>query len=142
MHAEDERPRAIRIFIVDPHPLAREGLAVLLTQKGFAICGEADNCTEALRGILRTRPDVAMIDIHLGGSNGMELIGEIKRAAPDIPVLVCTMAAGSLSVERAIEAGARGYITKQEASRTAFAAVKEILAGGVFFDEEVLRGGR
>lgn len=142
MHTNDERRQTIRIFIADHHPLVREGLATLLTQKGFEICGEADNCTEALEGILRTRPDVAMIDIHLGGSKGIELIGEIKKAAPGIPVLVCAMAAGSLYVESAIKAGARGYITKQEVSRMAFTAVKEILAGGIFFGEEVLKDGR
>ena len=137
MHTNDERRQGIRIFIVDPHPLVREGLAMLLTQKGFDICGEADNSSEALQGILRTRPDLAMVDIDLGGSSGVELIFELSRRAPEIPVLVCALAAGPLHVERAMEAGAKGYITKQEVSKTAFTAVKEILEGGVFFGHEV-----
>ena len=137
MHTNDERRQGIRIFIVDPHPLVREGLTMLFTQKGFEICGEADNCAEALQGILRTRPDLAMVDIDLGGSNGIELIFELKRRAPEIPVLACSLAAGPLQVERAMEAGAKGYITKQEVSKTVFTAVKEILAGGVFFGQKV-----
>jgi DNA-binding NarL/FixJ family response regulator len=138
MHTNDERRQEIRIFIVDQHPLVREGLAMLLTQRGFEICGEADNYLEALEGILRTRPNLAMVDIDIGGSNanGIEFIFELKRRAPEIPVLVCAMATGPLHVERAMEAGVRGYITKQEVSKTAFTAVEEILAGGVFFGQE------
>ena len=138
MHTNSERKQGIRIFIVDQHPLVREGLSMLLTQKGFEVCGQADNCAEALRGILRADPDVAMVDIHFAGSSGIELIADLKKSAPGIPVLVCAMAAGSLYVERAMEAGARGYITKQEVSRAVVEAVKVILAGGVFLGEEVL----
>jgi DNA-binding NarL/FixJ family response regulator len=124
---------ATRILIVDDHPLVREGLIGLLAaEKDFAVCGEASGIAEA-RGIVDSlKPDVAIIDLTLSDGSGMELIKELKAKCRNIKLLVVSMHDESLFAERALRAGAVGYVSKQEASRTIVQAVRTILAGKLY----------
>ncbi|MBX9790431.1 MAG: response regulator transcription factor [Pirellulales bacterium] len=122
-----------RVLIVDDHPLVRQGLMGLIsTQPDFEICGEANGIAEALDLVTTTRPDVAIIDLTLKDGNGIELIKSLKERHADLKMLVVSMHDESLFAERALRAGAVGYVSKQEAIRTVVQAVRTILAGRLY----------
>lgn len=122
-----------RILIVDDHPLVRQGLTGLIsTQPDFEICGEASGIVEAQELVATTRPDVAIIDLTLKDGNGIELIKLLKERCPELKMLVISMHDESLFAERALRAGAAGYVSKQEAIRTVVQAVRTILAGRLY----------
>ncbi len=122
-----------RIVIVDDHPLVREGLIGLLSaQSDFEVCGEAAGATEARRVVATTRPDVAIVDLTLADGSGLELIKEFKANTSGMKLLVLSMHDESLFAERALRAGAVGYVSKHEASRTIVQAVRTILAGKLY----------
>jgi DNA-binding NarL/FixJ family response regulator len=124
---------ATRILIVDDHPLVREGLIGLLAaEKDFVVCGEASGIAEARRIVDTLKPDVVIIDLTLSDGSGMELIKEFKAKCRNIKLLVVSMHDESLFAERALRAGAVGYVSKQEASRTIVQAVRTILAGKLY----------
>jgi DNA-binding NarL/FixJ family response regulator len=121
-----------RVLIVEDHWMFRERLAALLTEDpALTVCGEADNIQTALQLCLTLKPDIALIDITLKGSSGLELIKELKARELDLPVLVLSMHEESLYAERVLAAGAKGYLTKHENSDTLLAAVKTVLGGEV-----------
>lgn len=123
----------IRVVVVDDHPLVREMLTHLIGQEpDMAVCGEADNIQGGLQIIQATRPDIAVIDITLKGSSGLELIKDLKAQAIDVPVLVLSMHDEALYAERAFRAGASGYITKTEDSEDVMTAIRQVLAGEVY----------
>ena len=102
-----------KVLLVEDHPMFREHLGNLINRElGMSVCGEADNIRDAMQLILETKPDIAIVDITLHGSSGLELLKDIKAQGLDINVLVLSMHDEELYAERALRAGAKGYITK------------------------------
>ncbi len=121
-----------RVFLVDDHPMVRERLAHLIDQQAdLRVCGEASDVVEALAGIDCQRPDIAIVDLSLRGSSGLDLIKDLKVRGSKVPVLVLSMHDESLYAERVLRAGAMGYVSKQESTRNILAAVRCVLEGGV-----------
>jgi len=126
------------IFLVDDHPLVREWLTNLINQQAdLAVCGEAETRPQAMQAILRLKPDVAIVDISLKDSSGIELIKDLKQTMPGTAVLVLSMHEESHYAERALRAGARGYIVKRETTRKVIAAIRQVLTGGIYFSDAV-----
>jgi DNA-binding NarL/FixJ family response regulator len=133
MASSDLRESRKRIFLVDDHPLVREWLGHLINrQTDLTLCGEAGDASEAMREIRRRAPDAVVVDISLGGSSGIELVTEIKLAFPKIAVLVLSMHEDSTYVERALRAGALGYVAKRETTAKIVAAIRQVLRGQYF----------
>lgn len=125
-----EPPEAKRLVIVDDHPLFRKGLEQLIHSDGaFAVCGEAENASEAIDLIRKLNPDLAIVDLSLPGANGIELIKNIRAEFPKMPVLVLSMHDESLYAVRALRAGADGYVMKHEAMANVTHAIREIFNG-------------
>jgi DNA-binding NarL/FixJ family response regulator len=128
-----------KILIVDDHPILRMGMRELLNQEDdFDVCGVAENISSARKVIAETAPDFAIIDISLAGDNGLDLVKEIGSGTSRIPILVLSMHDESVWAERAIRAGARGYLMKKEAAETIVTAVKNILAGKVHVSDTIM----
>src|SRR6476659_2877133 len=127
-----------KVLVVDDHPIVRERLAELINQEpDLTVCGEAEDSREALKAAESLRPDIAIVDITLKDTYGIELIKEFKDRYPKLPVLVLSMHDESLYGERALRAGARGYLTKQEATKKVVLAIRQVLAGGIFASEKM-----
>ncbi len=136
MKASDKK----KIFLVDDHPLVREWLTNLINQQpDLTVCGEAENGPQARQEILARKPDVAIVDISLKDSSGIELIKDLKQVAPGVAVLVLSMHEQAHYAERALRAGARGYIAKRESTRKVIAAIRQVLAGQVYLTEDIAR---
>jgi DNA-binding NarL/FixJ family response regulator len=130
--------RPIQILIVDDHPLVREGLATRISsQEGFEVCGEAADLETALELARTTKPDLVIVDISLAGTSGIDLVKAIKQEFDDLPVLVVSMHDESLYGERALRAGAMGYVMKSEPAKTALAALRKVLRGEVHVSEKM-----
>ena len=122
--------KTARILVVDDHPLIREGLAARIApQPDMEICGEAGNANEALEQVQATRPDLVIIDIQLTESHGIELIKEIQRRYPRLKMLVVSAYDESLYAERALRAGADGYINKRELQDNILDALRTVIVG-------------
>ena len=127
-----------RVVIVDDHPMFRERLAQLINHElDMEVCGEADDAQEGLRLIRDTSPNLAIVDITLKRSSGLELVKTIKELSIDIPVLVLSMHDESLYAERALRAGAGGYITKRQAAEEVLSAIRRVLAGEIYLSEKM-----
>jgi DNA-binding NarL/FixJ family response regulator len=127
-----------RIFLVDDHPLVREWLTTLINQQpDLTVVGEAENGPQAIEAMLRLKPDVAIIDISLKDSSGLELIKHLKQTLPSIAVLVLSMDEEPHYAERALRAGARGYIVKRESTRKVILAIRQVLAGQAYMSGEI-----
>jgi len=125
-----------RVFLVDDHPLVREWLTNLINQQPtLTVCGEAESGPEAREKILALKPDVAIVDIALKDSSGIELIKDLKQACPEVAVLVLSMHEEAHYAERALRAGARGYIMKRETTRKVIAAIGQVLEGKLCVSE-------
>ncbi len=128
-----EPPKTVRILLVDDHPLVREGLAEALAQEpGFEVCGMAEDRHEAFQAAETARPDLAVIDLLLKSSSGLELIKDLHARWPKLLMLVVSMQEESVYAERVLRAGARGYITKQRATREIVAAIRRVLNGEIY----------
>jgi DNA-binding NarL/FixJ family response regulator len=125
----DSRPRAIRVLIVDDHPMVREGLRSILSGDGFEIVGEAATAADAVPEVERSFPDVVLLDIEMPDADGLTVVAEIKTRAPKSSVLVVTMHDETRLVRRAIEAGADGYVLKGIGRRELMAAVRAVHDG-------------
>jgi DNA-binding NarL/FixJ family response regulator len=124
---------ARRILLVDDHPVVRHGVAQLLrAELDLMVCGEADSAPAALDAMREHRPDLAVIDISLPGTNGIELIKLMRAEQPKLPVLVLSIHDESLYALRALRAGARGYVQKGEALEHLVTAIRKILEGEVY----------
>lgn len=135
---ENKKPQQTRVMLVEDHPLFRERLALLINKDlGMQVCGEADNIQQAMEVIQSARPDIVIVDISLRGSSGLELIKDLKAQGINVPVLVLSMHDENLYAERVLRAGARGYITKNEASSEVITAIKAVLAGEVFVSKQM-----
>jgi DNA-binding NarL/FixJ family response regulator len=127
-----------KVLIVDDHPVVREGLAMhLATQPDLEVCGEAEDLPGALALLASAGPDVAIIDISLKNSNGIELIKRIRDRQDAVRILVWSMYPESLYAERALRAGAQGYLNKGQATRHVLEAVRAILQGRVYVSGEL-----
>lgn len=121
---------------MDDHPLMREGIAeVLRREPDLEICGEADDRAQALSVIKSSNPDLVIVDLALKNSHGMELIKDLVALCPQVRTLVVSMHDEFVNAERAIRAGASGYITKQEATTKILQAVRCVLAGEIYLSE-------
>jgi len=128
-----------QIVVVEDHPMVREHLAQIINKEpDLEICGEADNIQQAMRVIRNTSPDLAIVDITLNGDSGLELIKGLKVLAISTPVLVLSMHDESLYAERALRAGAKGYITKHRASSEVLSAIRHVLAGEIYLSEKMV----
>jgi len=127
-----------RVVIVDDHPMFRERLSELINHElDMEVCGEADDAEEAIRLIRETSPNLAIVDITLKASSGLELIKSIKALSIIVPVLVLSMHDESLYAERALRAGATGYITKNQATEEVLLAIRRVLAGEIYLSEKM-----
>ena len=122
-----------KVLIVDDHAVIRDGLAILINDESdLEVCGEASDIVDALKVISETEPDVAIIDISLETGSGIELVKEVKTRFPKVKMLVWSMFDESLYAERAIKAGALGYIDKKNVRDDIIEAVRTVLAGNVY----------
>jgi len=127
------------IIIVEDHPILREGLKKIINhEEDLSIIGEAWDVRSAWAAIKAKKPDLVIIDISLGESNGLELIKELKVHYEELPILVLSMHDEALFAERAIQAGAKGYITKSEQSDVLLAAIRKVLSGKYYVGESIV----
>lgn len=130
--------RGCKVLLVEDHPMFREHLGQLINRElGMAVCGEADNIQDAMRLVHDTHPDIAIVDITLRGSSGLELLKDIKAQGLEINVLVLSMHDEELYAERALRAGAKGYITKNEASTEVIKAIRSVMQGEVYASRQM-----
>ena len=128
----------LRILLVDDHPMVRERLAAAIhEQPDLVVCGEAEDRFTALELIENTAPHLAIVDLTLKNSHGLELIKDIRSRYPELAILVVSMHDELLHAERVIRAGARGYITKQEATDKIMVAIRRVLGGDVYMSEKM-----
>ena len=134
-------PAKKRVLLVDDHPIVRERLGELIAlEVDLEVCGEAEDAQGALDAVARAQPDIAIVDISLKDSYGIELIKDLKERHPNLPVLVLSMHEESMYAERALRAGAKGYLNKSEASKKVVAALRQVLAGQIFVSEKMAAG--
>lgn len=131
-------PKPVKVVLVEDHQMFREWLSQMIAKdRGFTVCGESDNIQEALEVIRQKNPDIALVDITLRGSSGLELIKDLKAHGLAVPVLVLSMHDEALYAERVLRAGARGYISKHEASSTLLKAILHVLKGEIYLSERM-----
>jgi len=131
--------RKRRVFIVDDHPLVREGLTNLInSQSDLMVCGEAKDSSEAVDAITKEPPDVAIIDISLTNESGLELIKNLAKQFPQVAVVVLSMHDETLYAERALRAGARGYVMKHETSKSVLASIRRVIEGDIYVSERIV----
>jgi len=127
-----------RIFLVDDHPITRQGVVVLINQEAdLEVCGEADSAPKAFDLLQKSKADLAVVDISLKTTSGIELTKNLKVLLPDLPVLIMSMHDESLYAERALRAGAKGYVMKQEASDNILIAIRRILDGELYLSDKM-----
>jgi len=128
----------IKLLIVDDHPILRKGLSMVINQEpDLMVIGEAEDAQTGLEMIESLMPDLVIVDLSLPGVDGIELIKSIKLRHRDLPALVVSMHDESLFAERALRAGARGYIMKQEAVENMLIAIRRVLNGEIFVSDKV-----
>ncbi len=133
-----EKRKISKVVIIDDHPIVAKGLSLLLDkQPDLTICGDVDNARGALQLIKEKTPDLAIIDISLKGMSGLELTSDIRNRYPDVRILVLSMHDEFLYAERALEAGAAGYVMKKERSGTILEPIRQILKGAVYVSENI-----
>jgi len=142
MPAKQKQPKPrktkTRILIVDDHPIVRQGMAGLIQHEpDLTVCGGADDAQQAIKAIKTTKPDLAIVDISLKDTSGIELIKDIKVRFPNLPILVLSMHDESLYAERALRAGAKGYIMKAEATEKTVTAIHKVLSGQLYVSEKM-----
>jgi DNA-binding NarL/FixJ family response regulator len=138
MSAATARTAKHRILLVDDHPIVRQGLAEMINQeRDLEVSGMADDVHRALESLEKLRPDLVIADISLKGSNGIELLKNIKVRFPRTLVLVLSMHDESLYAVRALRAGAAGYIMKQEATEKVLTAIHQVLSGEIYLSDKM-----
>jgi DNA-binding NarL/FixJ family response regulator len=125
-----------RIFLVEDHPVTREGFAQLIDyQPDLQVCGQAGTALKGRVGVETLKPDLVIVDISLADSNGLELIKDLKKRFPTLPVLVLSTHDESLYAERALRAGASGYVMKQAPTSAVMSAIRDVAAGRLYLSE-------
>lgn len=139
-HRSTARPNGVRhrVLVVDDHPIVRQGLALMIDQEpDLEVCGEAEEARSALEAIAATQPDVVLLDLSLPGPDGIEVLKAIRSTDPALPVLVLSMHDESVYAERALRAGANGYIMKQEATENVLVALRRILRREMYVSDRI-----
>jgi DNA-binding NarL/FixJ family response regulator len=127
-----------RVFLVDDHPVFRSGLAELIRhEKDLQICGEASDAEQAIKDLARARADLTIIDLSLRGKSGLELIRDLRIQFPQLFILVLSMHAEHLYAERALRAGANGYVMKQEIPEVIIKAIRKVFLGEVYLSNSL-----
>jgi DNA-binding NarL/FixJ family response regulator len=125
--------KPIRFLVVDDHPVFRQGLVALVrSDQRFEVCAETGTIAETVAAFERVVPDVALVDISLVGQNGLDLVKTLKAAHPDVLILIISMHDEVVYAERALKAGARGYVMKQEAASVMLDAITTVLSGKIY----------
>jgi DNA-binding NarL/FixJ family response regulator len=138
IHKYNKSSEKKRIFIVGDHAMFRDGLQQLIDMEAdLTVCGDAAEATNALEGISKSEPDLVIVEITLCGKSGIELIKVIKDEYEDVPVLVVSMHEESLCAERALRAGAMGYVMQQEPAKVMKTAIRKVLAGKIHLSEKM-----
>jgi DNA-binding NarL/FixJ family response regulator len=129
-----------KVLLIDDHPIVRQGLALFIDREAdLVVCGEADGATSALQTIRDAMPDFVVLDISLDGPDGLDLLKALRTQYPTLPVLVLSMHDELSYGERALRAGANGYIMKQEATEKVLTAIRHILHGNVYLSERLTK---
>jgi DNA-binding NarL/FixJ family response regulator len=127
-----------RVLVVDDHPIVRQGLTLLINRESdLTVCGEAEDAHTAMESLTATRPDILVVDISLNGPDGLDLLKNVRSRHPDLPVLILSMHDESIYAERALRAGAQGYIMKQEATEKVLVALRRILSREIYVSERI-----
>jgi DNA-binding NarL/FixJ family response regulator len=127
-----------KVLVVDDHPIVRQGLTLLINRESdLMVCGEAEDAHTAMQSLTATRPDILVVDISLNGPDGLDLLKEIRARHPNLPVLILSMHDESIYAERALRAGAQGYIMKQEATEKVLVALRRILSREIYVSERI-----
>lgn len=136
--ANETHKRKSRVFLVDNHPLVRRQLAALLqTEAGLEVCAALPDEPAAVSLIARQRPDLVILDASSRGSHGLDLLRNLNDTEPKLPVLIVSMHEETTYAERALRAGARGYLTREEATSNVLLAVRKVLAGEIYLSERM-----
>ena len=126
-------PSKLKVLLVDDHPITRQGMKALVNQQmNLEVCGETDTAAQAIDMLGKLQPDLAIVDVSLKTTNGIELTKDIKAHSPNLPVLVVSMHDEALYAERALRAGAMGYVMKQDAGEKVVLAIQHLLRGEIF----------
>jgi DNA-binding NarL/FixJ family response regulator len=129
----------VRLFLVDDHPLVREWLAQLLrSEADFEVVGEAEDAAAALAAMVQSPPDLVVVDLSLRSGSGLDLIKSLRARFPAVQVLVLSMHEELTQVERALRAGASGYVMKRESTQQIVEAIRRVRAGQIYANSEVL----
>jgi DNA-binding NarL/FixJ family response regulator len=129
-----------KVFLVYDHPIVRQGLALFIEREpDLMVCGEAEDATSALQAIREAAPDFVILDISLNGPDGLELLKTLRVRYPNLPALILSMHDESVYAERALRAGANGYIMKQEAADKVITAIRHILGGDVYLSDRLTK---
>jgi DNA-binding NarL/FixJ family response regulator len=138
---EIDSTKKTRILLVEDHPMFREQLASLINgEPDLEVCAQTDNVHDAMALLLSTKPDVAIVDVTLKGVSGLELIKDLQAQGNQTPVLVLSMHEETLYAERVLQAGARGYVSKNQPSAEVMNAIRKVLTGEVYLSQEVTAG--
>jgi DNA-binding NarL/FixJ family response regulator len=135
---QSSAPAKKRILVVDDHPIVRQGLALLINREAdLLVCGEAEDAMGAMHVLASAKPDVLIVDLSLSGPDGLDLLKNIRTTHPALPVLILSMHDELIYAERALRAGANGYIMKQVATEKVLVAVRRILAGEIYVSDRI-----
>ena len=140
-NCQDKKDRTkSRIIIVDDHPIVRQGLSDLINrEKDLVVCAQAEDASQAIKAIKTLDPDMVIVDISLKEGSGLELIRDIKIQFETVPALVLSMHPESLYAERALRAGAKGYIMKQEPNKEVIGAIRKVLDGALYLSDKMMQ---
>jgi DNA-binding NarL/FixJ family response regulator len=132
----EEQTSCWRVLLVEDHPVVRRGLASLMQeQEDMKVCGEADNAYDAIRQVAALNPDICIVDISLNGADGLELTKDLKSRHPSVPVLVLSVFDEYIYAERALRAGASGYLMKSESATNLINAIRRVLTGDIYLSD-------
>jgi DNA-binding NarL/FixJ family response regulator len=127
-----------RVLLVEDHAVVRQGLTMLIDDEpDFTVCGGFESAAEALAATRDLKPDVAVVDLSLGDASGLELIKHLHEELPDLPILALSMHDEAVYAERALRAGAKGYVMKKEAMDRVMTAIRKVLAGEIYLSEKM-----
>jgi DNA-binding NarL/FixJ family response regulator len=127
-----------RVLVVDDHPIVRQGLALMINREpDLVVCGEAEEAMGAMHVLTSSHPDVMIVDISLTGPDGIDLLKNIRISHPTLPVLILSMHDEMVYAERALRAGANGYIMKQEATENVLVALRRLLSGEIYVSTRI-----